>query len=358
MNLLIYNLRVDSSDDVLGFTTEWINGLAKNFENVYVVTMYLGELAVAKNVKVFSLGQESGYSRLRRLFIFYKTIYFIIKDKNIDICFSHMNQLFVVLSGPILKLKKIPVVLWYAHGHVPFLLKVAHYFSDQIVSSSISGFRLKTNKLKIVGQGVDVSRFSSSSSPTLKSVYRILSVGRISSIKKLEILLYALSELPSHTKDCRTVEVIFVGRPLTKNDYEYKDYLKDLARNLEIEDRVKFIDPLPFHLIDRVYKDADLFVNTSGTGSMDKTILEAMASELPVVTSNVAFRELLEDFREICFVDFECALSLKNKIRLHLDMEPSKKIILGKNLRKIVKINHSFDGLIHKITTILKGCNE
>lgn len=355
MNLLIYNLRVDSNDDVLGFTTEWINGLAKYFDNVYVVTMYLGELAVAKNVRVFSLGQESGYSKLRRLFIFYKTLFFLIRENKISICFSHMNQLFVALSGPILKFKKIPVVLWYAHGHVPFFLRVAHYFSDRIVSSGVSGFRLKTNKLKIVGQGIDVSRFCASSTQSVKSVYRILSVGRISSIKKLELLLHAVSELPCHTKDHRIVEVFFVGRPLTKNDYEYNEYLRKLVKDLGLEGRVKFLDSLPFCSIDKAYKEADLFVNTSSTGSMDKAILEAMASELPVVTSNVAFRELLEDFRELCFVDFECTLSLKNKIRLHLEMEPSKKIILGINLREIVKINHSFDGLCLQITTILKG---
>ncbi len=355
MNLLIYNLKVDSNDDVLGFTTYWINGLAKNFDNVYVITMYLGKLAVSENVTVYSLGQEKEFSKLMRLFNFYKIFFFVISTKQINVCLSHMNQLFVVLSAPFLRLKRIPIVLWYAHGHVSVLLKIAHYFSNLIVSSSASGFRLKTNKLKIVGQGIDTHRFRPCISKSNEGVYRILSVGRISSIKRLELLLHAVADLSSHTEDGRRIEVVFTGRPLTQLDYEYKEYLKVLARNLGIEKIVKFSDSLPFHLIDRVYKNADLFVNTSGTGSMDKTILEAMASGLPVITSNIAFRELLKDFQDLCFIDCDDVLSLKLKISYHLEMDYFQKIALGKGLRRIVKKDHSFDGLCRKITTILKG---
>jgi glycosyltransferase involved in cell wall biosynthesis len=360
LNLLIFNLRVDSDHDVLGFTTEWVNGLAKNFDHVYVLTMYLGELNVSENVSVYSLGQEKGYSKLRRIFNFYRALISIIREKHIDVCFAHMNQLFVILGWPLLKFNKIPIVLWYAHGHVSLLLKIAHYCSDLIVSSSLSGFRINTNKLKIVGQGIDINRFCSAlrSTSVTNPTYRILNVGRISRIKKLELVLLAFSKLPMRTKDGRILELVFVGSPLTADDREYKESLLEIVRELKLDASVKFFDSEPFYSIDRFYKEADLFINTSGTGSMDKTVLEAMASELPVVTSNVAFRQVLTEFQALCYVDSDDVLLLKNKIDLHLEMSESQRLRLGRALRSIVKKEHSFDGLCKKITKILKGCNE
>jgi glycosyltransferase involved in cell wall biosynthesis len=43
-----------------------------------------------------------------------------------------------------------------------------------------------------------------------------------------------------------------------------------------------------------LYETASLHVNVSDTGSMDKTVLEALACGCPVVTSNIAFFDLLK----------------------------------------------------------------
>src|SRR4051812_22253590 len=49
-NLLIFNLKTDADDDVLGFTTGWINALSFHFEKVFVLTMQSGRLALRENV--------------------------------------------------------------------------------------------------------------------------------------------------------------------------------------------------------------------------------------------------------------------------------------------------------------------
>jgi hypothetical protein len=64
--LLIFNIKTDATDDVLGFTTDWINAIAAHWDRVFVITMAGGKIDVAENVRVFSLGQERNYSRPRR----------------------------------------------------------------------------------------------------------------------------------------------------------------------------------------------------------------------------------------------------------------------------------------------------
>ena len=74
-------------------------------------------------------------------------------------CFSHMNPIFTVLAGPILKTRKIPIFTWYAHSKVTRMLKIAHWFSFQMVSSLSSAYPTGTINLLQVGQGIDTSCF-------------------------------------------------------------------------------------------------------------------------------------------------------------------------------------------------------
>ena len=122
MNLLLFNLRVDRDDTALGFTCDWINELAQHFDRVTVVTMYRGAAAVCENVEVLSAGLENGWSKPRRVVEFYRQLMIALRRRRQDVCFAHMNPLFLVLAGPILRLYRIPAILWYAHNHRSRLL--------------------------------------------------------------------------------------------------------------------------------------------------------------------------------------------------------------------------------------------
>ncbi len=74
MNLLLFNLATDADDPILGFTTGWINRLAPHYEHIDVITMRVGRLAVAPNVRVYSVGKERGYGEARRALEFYRLL--------------------------------------------------------------------------------------------------------------------------------------------------------------------------------------------------------------------------------------------------------------------------------------------
>ena len=122
MNLLLFNLKTDSSDSVLGFTTAWIRELAKQVDHISVITMCTGKIEVPDNVEVFSLGKEKGYSEPHRALRFYRLLFKILQSRKIDACFAHMTPLFAAMAGPFLKLKGIMQVLWYTHKSVTLTL--------------------------------------------------------------------------------------------------------------------------------------------------------------------------------------------------------------------------------------------
>ena len=146
MNLLLFNLKTDSSDSVLGFTTAWIRELAKQVDHISVITMCTGKIEVPDNVEVFSLGKEKGYSEPHRALRFYRLLFKILKSRKIDACFAHMTPLFAAMAGPFLKLKSIPQVLWYTHKSVTLTLRLGVFFSDTVLTASDGSFRVSTPK--------------------------------------------------------------------------------------------------------------------------------------------------------------------------------------------------------------------
>src|SRR5262245_53701909 len=118
MNLLLFNLATDANDTSLGFTTDWLTVLARCFSEIHVITMRRGSSQLPSNVAVHSVVKELGWSRARRTLAFYQILYRILRSHRVDVCFAHMIPIFAVLAGPVLKIKRIPIVLWYAHPSV------------------------------------------------------------------------------------------------------------------------------------------------------------------------------------------------------------------------------------------------
>jgi glycosyltransferase involved in cell wall biosynthesis len=358
MRLLIFNLKTDADDDVLGFTTDWINGLAVHCERVFVITMTCGRMAVAANVEVLSVGKERGYSELRRTFEFYRLLSNLLRHERIDACFAHMMPLFAVMGWPLLRIYRVPIVLWYAHSHVSWMVRVATRLVDRVVTSTRSGFQLPTRKLSIIGQGVDVARFRPAETETiLPDRFVLLTVGRISPVKRLEVLIDAISGLPERRSDGRRIVVRFVGNPLTSRDVEYLTMLRRRVESAGVADRVEFSSACAFTQIDHTYREADLFVNSSDTDSVDKTVLEAMSTGLPVVTSNAAFVDIFDrEYAALCQVPKGDVPALANRLQRLIEMPGDERRALGSALRATVRRDHSLEALCSRVIKVLGGC--
>jgi glycosyltransferase involved in cell wall biosynthesis len=148
-------------------------------------------------------------------------------------------------------------------------------------------------KIHVIPNGVEVSRFKVSSKPQLvetrvsEARKTILYVGRIVREKGIFTLLDALEELRKLGKDVR---LVFVGEGPLK-----EDLAKEVVRR-KLNDRVTLAGFVDEQKLVSLYNSSDAFVLPSHYEPFGMVVLEAMASRIPVVVSDVGgLSELVED---------------------------------------------------------------
>jgi glycosyltransferase involved in cell wall biosynthesis len=105
----------------------------------------------------------------------------------------------------------------------------------------------------------------------------VLYVGRLAHVKGVDILLNAWASLPQETRAASMLVVV--------GDGPARGGLIDLARSLGIAESVVMTGSKPD--VRDFYCACDVFVLPSRTDGLSNALLEAMASELPVVATNV-----------------------------------------------------------------------
>jgi glycosyltransferase involved in cell wall biosynthesis len=358
MRLLLFNMVTDADDPILGFTSIWVNALARHCTAVDVITMSVGRLAVAENVHVYSLGKERGYSEPRRALKFYRVLWRLLRTYRYEACFAHMIPLFAIMGAPLLRLYRVPVTLWYAHKAVPRQLVIAEKLVQHVVSASPESFRLPSDKLIITGHGIDTDVFKpahvdpntqplSSSSPP---PFTILTVGRVAPAKRLTTLIDAAAVLRD-THHLRDFRVRIVGG-VYPQDEAYADRLHAHVQDLQLQAYVEFVGAVKYEAVVYEYQTADVMVNLSATGSLDKAVLEAMACGIPSITANPAFHNLLARWHEVLIVPMDDAPALAAQLAYLAAQPPQMRQQLGRDLRVIVTEQHSLAQLTHKLLQI------
>jgi glycosyltransferase involved in cell wall biosynthesis len=343
MRLLIVTQKVDKNDDVLGFFHDWILELAQKFSLVTVICLQAGDRSLPSNVKVLSLGKEKlgtalGWRRYINRLIYLLRFYYICwtERNNYDAVFVHMNHNYVIYGYYLWRLLSKKIGLWYAHGAVPFNLRIAEKLADIIFTSTPSGFRLKSDKLKIIGQGIDLKKFSVKTKTDGQSQsFTIVTVGRISAAKNIKLMIEVAERLKKRNF---SFVMKLAGAPITEADKSYFDLLLAEVSEKSLGDQIKFVGSVPYQAVAEFYQSADLFINLSDTGSLDKAILEAMASGLPVLTSNESASRILP--KE--FITTKEPQEVSDKIMALVSRQTQ-------DLRPIVVTDHSLESLTDKI---------
>lgn len=343
MNLLLLNLGMDASHTALGFTTSWTNALARRSEHVSVITMFTGRMALEPNVTVHSLGKERGFSEPRRLAEFYRALFRILRERPIDACFAHMAPLFAALFAPIGKVRRIPILLWYAHASVPKTLRVAHFAADRCVTPTADSFRLPSDKLRLLGHGIDTQVFQPPEVPGPDYEATAISIGRLGRVKRVEEIMAAVALARQELEAELRLEI--TGGPITEADRDYVELLHREAGSLGIEDAVDFAGPVPFDQIPARYHRGSLFLSVSGTGSLDKAVLEAMASGCIPISRNESFARLASEHGLEHLVPGPGPEGLADAIVAARRLPPAEREELRARLRGIVETEHSLSTL-------------
>lgn len=110
----------------------------------------------------------------------------------------------------------------------------------------------------------------------------LLAVSDIYIQKNYHTLLRALAILRQSRAD---LSLKIVGREV---DSHYAESLRDLVRDLGLEDAVKFVGHVETSELDALYRNCQLFIFPSAVETFGNPLLEAMAHGVPIATSNTA----------------------------------------------------------------------
>lgn len=370
MKLLMITRKVDQDDALAGFTYNWIKKIAKKIDSLKVICLEKGNISgLPENVEIYSLNRDK-YSRssrlIRRLALylnFQKLAWQL--TPGVDGVFCHMNPEYTILIAPYAKLFKKELVSWYTHKAVTWRLKLMEKLADVVLTASPESFRLASKKVVVTGHGIDVEKFKPlnvilSDSEESRSkrtgsfgfcpqddekeskIFTVLSVGRISPTKDYETLIKAADIL----QDKLDFKIKIIGSPGLFEQASYFFSLKEMVEKMNLRERVEFVGAVPHGEIVFYFKSADLFVNLSDTGSLDKAVLEAMASGTLVLTSNEAFNKILPS--ELMVKKNQPEI-LAQKILWVFNLNQDRKKELSGKLRQIVVESHNLDKLVEKI---------
>ncbi len=353
LKILWFNLQVDRTRQGLAFAIDWLNTVADQVERIDVITMKAGEYQVRENVDVYSVGKEKGYSEPRRAVEFYRILWNLVSQYEYDACFAHMMPLFAVMAAPLLRFKDVPIVLWYTHKSVTCILRAATMWASRVVTASPESFRIKSQKVRIIGHGIDTNRFvPKKKEPDTTRPFTLLTVGRLSQSKRIEMLLEAVKRFHQQHPD-RSVYLKIAGGPLTEADQVYAAELKQIARQQQLQEMVTFEGSVSFQEVVSCYQEADCFLSLSATGSLDKVVLEAMSCGIPVIVPPTYANVLGPELATHWVVDWDAG-QLCRHIESVMDLEEAERERLGRQLREIVARDHALPEVCANIVAQLK----
>jgi len=180
------------------------------------------------------------------------------------------------------------------------------------------------NSIETIYNPVNISRFEVSNRDYNKDNPVFITVGRLDKVKNQSLLLRGFSRA---VKEYPGIKLLIAG------DGMQKEKLQALTKSLQIADSVQFLGIISN--AEKHLQNADVFVLTSEYEGLPLTILEAMASGLPIISTDVGgVKDVVTDNGILIESQDEVALA-EGMVRLIKDKELRE--IYGRNSMKNVQ---------------------
>jgi len=217
--------------------------------------------------------------------------------------------------------------------------------SQAVKNDLVDKFKLDKRKIKVIYNGIDVYRSNKIITDQDKAQIKedlgidsekvVVSISRLSFIKGQIYLVRAMEKI---ARDYPGLSCIIVG------EGEAEDSLRKETDNLNLGKRVRFLKSVEDTT--KILSIADVFVLPTMQEGLGLAILEAMASGIPVISTNIGgIPEIIRDGTNGLLVPAQDASALAGAISRLLKDEPLR-IRLALNGRETVREKFSAERMI------------
>lgn len=219
--------------------------------------------------------------------------------------------------------------------------------SEQVTSSLVDQKYVRPGTdVSVIYNGIDVNRYRARERAAYGTA-RIGIVARLVGVKNHKLLLEAFSYV---IKSGRNAELVIVG------DGPLRQSLEEQCNELGIGSKVVFMGERGD--IDTILATLDLFVLPSRSEGLSISILEAMASSLPVVASSVGGNPVLvSDHNTGILFEDNNVIALTQSIAALLD-DPALRSKLGSSGRIIVTERFSLQTMVGQYMAVYGKCYD
>ncbi len=351
MKLVFVTQELDPGHPVLAQTLDLVGALAQRVDELAIVARDVewDDVPANATVRTFDAGGKLG-----RGWRFERSLNASLGHA--DAVLVHMVPQFALLAVPEVRIRRVPLALWYTHWHAGRALRAATAAVDLVFSVDRSSFPLASPKVRGTGHAIDVERFAPGPRPEGAGPLRLLALGRTARWKGLPTLLEAVSLAVGHGTDVR-LEVR--GPSLSEDERAHRHELERLvADDDSLRPRVAVLPPVPRDAIPALIASADIVVSPNEPRSgatLDKAVFEAAACGRPVLSTNPAFAPLLGGLSPPLLAPARDPEALAEAIEALAGAGAAVREQIGEQLRARVVGAHSLD---HWADTVIDALRE
>jgi len=296
-----------------------------------------------------------------RTFFYYIKSFTAIKKIAPDIV--HVQTIFLAPSGLLVKkFLHIPYIVYGRGSDVYLSWRFKNIISKPMIKHADSVIvltedmkeaiqRIYDREVFVIPNGINTERFKYLSKEINRKRLHIgvdedicMFVGSLRPVKGVAYLIEAMKIIADKNTNTR---LFIVG------DGEERKYLENRSRDLDIGRYVNFVGQVPNEEVPWYMVSADIFILPSLSEGFPVAVLEAMASGLPVITTNLrALHEFVNDGENGLLAEPKNPEQIADKILMLLE-DDELRVRMSKKNKKVVE-KYSWEVIIERLEGVYK----
>jgi len=337
---------VDADSPTVATQVRWIASLASKpgIGRVTVLTGRAGRADLPANVEVRAFGGARWPGTIAG-FLAQATR---IRRRDVDFFFVAQGGPYPALLLPWKLGLRRPLYQWKAQPHVSARMAFYARWCDDLVFTATPGSfpaDAKPGGVVVVGHGIDTDLFRPiASSADGRPVRDLVAVGRVSPIKRLEVVLEAMARC---RRDHGLTPTLDVVGPVAGE--VHRAHLEEVVAEQGLAEHVRFLGTVAHDDVPELLAGYRAAVNFSDT-AFDKAAGEAMACGVPVVTTNPCTLEMLPpDLAPLLGAGRDDVDDHARALAEVLRWDAGARAEAARRLRETIVASHGLDSLFDKI---------